>query len=153
MTFGTSSTGILTKRYFISYMINLWISLILRLFRSFAKLIRDVLLVIKHKLFDLHSSKKIGHFGIPIRPIVNNTKAPAYTVKRRDTSPTHFDACQTIPNHPGTFESVRESRISLLIRALMPVEDVLRSCLNFGLINDTKSTIIMLGTCTVNVLC
>jgi hypothetical protein len=153
VTLGTSSTGILTKRYFISYMTNLWFSLILRLFRSSAKLIRDVLLVIKHKLLDLHSYKKIGHFDISIRPIVNNTKTPAYTVKRKDTSPMHFDACQTIPSHPGTFESVRGSRITLSIRALMPVEDVLRSCLNFGLINDTKSTIIMLGACAVNVLC
>jgi len=50
-----------------------------------------------------------------------------------------FDPCQTIPNHSGTFESVREYRISLSIRALIPVEDVLGSCLNFGLINDTKS--------------
>jgi hypothetical protein len=111
------------------------------------------MLVIKHELFDLHSSKKLGHFDIPIRPIVNNIRAPACTVKRRDTSPMSFDTCQTISNHPGTFESVRESRISMFIRALIPVEDVSRSCLNFGLIDDTKSTIIMLGTCTVNVLC
>jgi hypothetical protein len=107
------------------------------------------MLVIKYKLFDLHSNKKISHFDIPIRPIVNNIRAPAYTVKRRDTSHMQFDPCQTIPNHLGTFASVRRSRISVPIRALIPVEDVLGSCLNFGLINDTKSTIIMLGTCTV----
>jgi hypothetical protein len=111
------------------------------------------MLVIKHKLFDLHFSKKISHFDIPIRPIVNNIRAAAYTVKRRDNSPMLFNAYQTIPNHPGTFESVRDSTISLSIRALIPAEDVLRSCLNFGLINDTKSTNIMLGTCTVSVLC
>jgi hypothetical protein len=133
-------------------MMNLWFSLILRFVRSFAKSIRDVMLVIKHKLFDLHSSKKLSHFDIPVRFIVNNIRSPAYTVKRRDTSPMHFDACQTIHNHPGIFESVRESRISLCIRALIPVEEVLGSCLNFHLINDTKSTIIVLGTCTVNVL-
>jgi hypothetical protein len=84
------------------------------------------MLVMKHKLFDLHSSNKLSHFDNPIRRIVNNTRAPACTVKRRDISPMHFDACETIPRHLGTFESVRESRCSLSIRALIPVEDVLR---------------------------
>jgi hypothetical protein len=61
-----------------------------------------------------------------------------------------FDAFQTIPNHPGTFDSVRESKIGLSIRALIPVGEVVGSCLNFGFINDTKSTVIMLATCAVN---
>ena len=97
--------------------------------------------------------KKLSHFDIPIRPVVNNIRAAAYRVKRRDNSPMLFNAYQSIPNHPEPFENDRESTISLSIRALIPVEDVLRSCLNFGLINDTKSTNIMLGTCTVSVLC
>jgi len=77
VTFGTSCTGMLTKRYFLSYMMNLWFSLILRFVRSFAKLIGEVMLVIKYKLFDLHSNKKLSHFDIPLRLIVNNIRAPA----------------------------------------------------------------------------
>ena len=37
-----------------------------------------------------------------------------------------FYACQTIQNHPGAFEMLRQPVVDVYLRALMQVEDILR---------------------------
>jgi hypothetical protein len=65
-----------------------------------------------------------------------------------------FNACQIIRNRPGAFK-----------RKQQPITRCLNACINWGggsfehlllncsLVDNRNSTVIKLGTCTVNVLC
>jgi len=57
-------------------------------------------------------------------------KNPGYSAQSENEETLHlhnFDACQTICNHPGSFESVRQSMIWRVHACLDSAEDILKS--------------------------
>lgn len=49
-----------------------------------------------------------------------------------------FYICQTIQNHNGTSESMRQSMIRSTMRAFIQVEDIFNICLNFNVMNNNN---------------
>jgi len=102
----------------------------------------------KHKVFKIQPNNMLIQPLDPYLWDTWNTRVFTSNLKWKETTPKHFDACQTVRNNPRTFKKCDSQLSDVSVCVFIQVEEILSLCCLLWL--DSNSIPVRFWTCIMS---